>query len=347
MNTHTKISVDVQAQKALALAYMNAFDRAQPDALIDILSRFTVSDYAWRGMHPFYEKSSAAAVAEDFWIPLRQSFMQMQRRQDIFFGGCSDCAEAPEIWTCSMGHFIGLFDDDWLAIPATGKLTFIPYAEFHRIEGEKIVETALFIDILSVMAQAGQHPLPPQTGAFIIQPGPLHHDGLLFDAQPEAQGQKTLDLCEAMALRLDSLNKQDIDNCEPEFLAKDWAKDMLWYGPTGIGATYTIERYQRQHQQPFRRNLSGKIFNGHIARFAEGNYCGWFGWPNLYNTNKGGFLGMPSGDTVAEMRVVDIYRRDGDKLAENWVFIDILHYLSVQGLDVLKRMADLNRKDYG
>ncbi|MEM9880522.1 MAG: nuclear transport factor 2 family protein, partial [Pseudomonadota bacterium] len=128
---------------------------------------------------------------------------------------------------------------------------------------------------------------------------------------------------------------------------KDWAKDMLWYGPTGIGATYTIERYQRQHQQPFRRNLSGKIFNGHIARFAEGNYCGWFGWPNLYNTNKGGFLGMPSGDTVAEMRVVDIYRRDGDKLAENWVFIDILHYLSVQGLDVLKRMADLNRKDYG
>jgi len=36
------------------------------------------------------------------------------------------------------------------------------------------------------------------------------------------------------------------------------------------------------------------------------------------------------------MRVVDIYRRDGDKLAENWVFIDILYYLIQHGIDLLK-----------
>jgi hypothetical protein len=41
------------------------------------------------------------------------------------------------------------------------------------------------------------------------------------------------------------------------------------------------------------------------------------------------------------MRVVDVYRRDGDKLAENWIFIDILHWLSMQGLDVLQRMRQL------
>jgi hypothetical protein len=38
------------------------------------------------------------------------------------------------------------------------------------------------------------------------------------------------------------------------------------------------------------------------------------------------------------MRVVDIYRRDGDKLAENWISIDLLHFLSLQGLNVLERM---------
>ena len=42
------------------------------------------------------------------------------------------------------------------------------------------------------------------------------------------------------------------------------------------------------------------------------------------------------------MRVVDVYRRDGDKLAENWVFIDLLHWLHMQGLDVLARMRQLN-----
>ena len=40
--------------------------------------------------------------------------------------------------------------------------------------------------------------------------------------------------------------------------------------------------------------------------------------------------------------VVDIYRRDGDKLAENWVFIDLLHFWKQQGLDILQRMEKDN-----
>ena len=51
-------------------------------------------------------------------------------------------------------------------------------------------------------------------------------------------------------------------------------------------------------------------------------------------------MGLPA-STPADMRVVDLYRRDGDKLAENWIFIDILHFLNMQGLDVLARMASM------
>jgi hypothetical protein len=58
----------------------------------------------------------------------------------------------------------------------------------------------------------------------------------------------------------------------------------------------------------------------------------------------GGFVGLPGSDVRAEMRVVDIYRRDGDKLAENWIFIDLLHFLSMQGLDVLGRMRSFAGK---
>ena len=38
------------------------------------------------------------------------------------------------------------------------------------------------------------------------------------------------------------------------------------------------------------------------------------------------------------MRVVDIDRRDGAKLAENWIFIDMLHFLNMQVPDVLARL---------
>jgi len=53
-------------------------------------------------------------------------------------------------------------------------------------------------------------------------------------------------------------------------------------------------------------------------------------------------MGLPAnGLTPADMRVIDIYRRNGEKLAENWIFIDILHFLNMQGLDVLGRMTTL------
>ena len=43
----------------------------------------------------------------------------------------------------------------------------------------------------------------------------------------------------------------------------------------------------------------------------------------------GGFVGMPASNMEAEMRIVDLYRRKGDKLAENWIFIDLLHFFAI------------------
>ncbi|MGB5627136.1 MAG: hypothetical protein WBM61_15480, partial [Woeseiaceae bacterium] len=165
------------------------------------------------------------------------------------------------------------------------------------------------------------------------------------DAQLPEEGEKTMALVNRMIADLSVLNVGDDHNCPPEFLAKSWHEDMIWYGPAGIGATYTIPRYQEQHQHPMRRHIKDKVFNGHIARFSEGNYAGFFGWANLTNTPTGGFLGLPGNEVKADMRVVDIYRRDGEKLAENWVFIDLLHYLKMQGLDVLGRLRELRRLD--
>ena len=325
-----------------------ALDRASDDEVESVLGEHTTSGYAWRGMHPFHEQSGAAAVTEVFWAPLRRAFSPIQRRPDIFLAGHNneeDGDHAPGVWVCEMGHLMGLFDQHWLGIPPTGKMTFLRYAEFNRVDAGKIAETALFCDVISVMQQAGQYPLPPQTGAAFIHPGPRTHDGLLFDEHDPAAGLATMDLVNRMVDHLLELNERSNatgdDSCPPELLAQTWRDDMIWYGPAGIGATYTIPRYQEQHQMPFRQNLYDKVFNGHVARFAEGDYACFFGWANLTNKARGGFLGLPGNDTPADMRVVDVYRREGDKLAENWIFIDLLHYLSMQGLDVLARMRDL------
>jgi ketosteroid isomerase-like protein len=333
-----------QHAKNVVRKYYESFDRASDSDLVNVLKEHTTKDYHWRGMHPFYEQYGAEAVVETFWKSLRESFSPIQRREDMFFAGANDCDNGETQWVVSVGNILGLFDNDWLGIPSTGKMIFLRYAEFHRVEGNKIAETTLFCDVLSIMDQAGHYPLPEMTGAAFLYPGPRTHDGLLFDEQDPKEAEKTMTVLNQMITDLDEINKSGDDKCPPELLARTWNEDMIWYGPTGIGASYTIKRYQKQHQYPFRENLSDKVFNGHVARFAEGNYCGFFGWPNLSNKNKGGFLGLPKSDVKAEMRIVDIYRRENDKLAENWVYIDILYYLFQQGLDVLGRMREMKSK---
>ncbi len=333
-----------QDAKAVVLAHYDALAAATPETVAGILAERTSADWHWRGMHPFYEQYGAADVAASFWAPFLTAMTSVQRRPDIFFAGDNVSRGRPGTWVVSMGHLMGLFDAPFLGIPPTGKITMLRYAEFNCVQDGKIVETALFCDLVHLMHQAGLNPLPPQTGQHLVQPGPLTHDGLLYDAQDPAVGTATLDLINRMIGDI-AANSNTGPGSTPretphEELSRCWHDDMLWWGPDGIGATYTIDRYIVQHQQPFRKHLTNRTFHGHQAKLAEGNYGGFFGWANLSVTPLGGYMGLPKGPT-ADMRVVDIYRRDGDKLAENWIFIDILHFLDMQGLNVLNRLKDM------
>ena len=332
-----------QLAKAIVRQYFDAVEQATAETISDVLSEHTAPEYIWRGVYPFREQQGAAAAAKMFWKPLLSSLTRMQRRQDIFIGGTSEIGG--EQWVMSMGNFMGLFDADWLGIPCTRKMVNLRYAEFNRVADGKIQETGLFVDIISLMSQAGVYPLPPSTGVHFVYPGPRTHDGLQFSDAPAHEAAETLDLVNAMVSDLSSLNQSGSMSCPPEVLEKTWCKDMIWYGPAGIGASYTIPRYQEQHQLPFRGQLADKKFHGHVCRFAEGNYACFFGWPNLTNTPLGGWLGLPGGKVNAKMQVVDVYRREGDKLVENWVFIDILYWLKQQGLDILERTQQIHNPE--
>jgi hypothetical protein len=330
---------DHQKNKQLIRNYYQELEEATPESLERVVCSYCNNDYTWYGVYPFNQQNDPGSVVEHFWKPFLHSWKSVQRREDIFMAGTSEIDGAE--WVTSMGHFVGLLDASWLGIPATQRMMFLRYAEFNCIEDNKICRTGFFCDIIGVMNQAGIHPLPPQTGASFIYPGPRTHDGLLYSPQDSSESTKTMGLVNRMIGDLTALNESDNDRCPPEYLARTWHDDMIWYGPAGIGACYTIPRYQQQHQYPFRTGLRDKVFNGHLCRFAEGNYAGFFGWPNLTNTPAGGFLGLPANDIRADMRVVDIYRREGDKLAENWVLIDLPYWLKQQGLDILERTKNI------
>ena len=325
--------------KRRVLDFYAALSRANPASVTSILKSQLTPDFQWYGVYPFDEQHGPEAVAEAFWIPFLNSWKNVQRRQDIFLAGTSEIDQTE--WVISMGHLMGLLDQDWLGMRTTRKLAFLRYADFYCVQEGQLVRGVFFCDLIGVMHQLGISPLPLQTGVSFLYPGPRTHDGLLFEYQDNRESKKTLDLVNRMLADLTTLNISGDDLPPPEYLARTWHEDMIWYGPAGIGATYTIPRYQEQHQYPFRTGLQGKRFNGHLCRLAEGNYAGFFGWPNLTNTAIGGFLGLPASDRAADMRVVDIYRREGDKLAENWVLIDLPWWLKQQGVDILQRTEQI------
>ena len=143
---------------------------------------------------------------------------------------------------------------------------------------------------------------------------------------------------DAINFMIEDLGQWDSGLPLVEELARSWHDDMIWWGPAGIGSTYTIERYAKQHSGPFRAAFSDRTGTGHIARISEGNYGGFFGWPNFTAKPTGGYLDLPPSNQIGEFRVIDIYRREGDKLKENWVFIDLLYFFKQQGIDILNKI---------
>jgi len=227
----------LQDAKRIVRAAQAAVDGAPAGASAEALSAHLAPAYRWRGYHPFGDLSGAEAVAQAFWDPLKTALSRMQRREDIFFAGLNEIDGFTSTWVVSMGHFMGLFDAPWLGIRPTRKMAFLRYCSFERVFEGKITETALYIDIPHLMAQAGQNPFGPQTGAFMVQPGPVTHDGLLDAPQPAEEGRRSLAAINAM---IGDLGTWQLGLPLEEELARTWHDDMIWWGPHGSGASYTI-----------------------------------------------------------------------------------------------------------
>ena len=91
----------------------------------------------------------------------------------------------------------------------------------------------------------------------------------MFGRQNIAKGKKTKKIIENMIDDVKTWKSTNRDSLIKE-LYNSWNEDMIWWGPTGIGATYTIERYAEQHAGPFRKTFINRTFNGHLCRVSEG-----------------------------------------------------------------------------
>ncbi len=299
------------------------------------LARGFAGDAGWQGPHPINRLDGIESIMGDYYRPLFASFPDLKRQDDLFFAGRWRGAD----WVCASGHYVGIFANDWLDIPATGKKTRVRFGEFYKIVESMITESYVLIDMIDVMQRSGVQLLPPCLGDDAPVPGPDTNDGILMSDQSETESEKTAQLVDDM---IEDLMRFDPVSRDYTVMRHDrcWHQDMKWYGPAGIGTAHGIDGFIEHHQRPFLKAFPDrKAGDKHVARPSEGHYVGSTGWPSVEATHSGdGWLGQPASNRKVGMRVMDFWRRDGDKFSENWVLIDIPELLLQMDVDLFEQL---------
>jgi predicted ester cyclase len=302
------------------------------------LAQFYAPDCECHVFHPINQAHGIEAMAEKFWNPLLRAMPNLERRCDLFFAGEFDgrfCG-GQGVWVTAHGYLLGTMVQDWLGIPASNDTVFVRIGEFYRVEGGKIAEARILLDLVDVMRQCGIEVLPRSTGARLVVPGPQMHDGLLLQSTDPTEARMSMDSLDRMIGGLKSFNQKDLQSMGMHAF---WHADMMWYGPCGIGTSRRVEGFQKHHQQPFLHAFPDRVGGNHRSRIAEGHYIASTGWPSVRATHKGSYLGVPATGQPISMRVADWWRREGDVLRENWVMIDLPELLLQMGVDLFARMG--------
>ena len=171
---------------------------SNPKNIPSVFKKYCSETLIWRGFHPFNMIRGPEEVGKSFGTLYSKASKNVKEEKIFFLQDLMKFKGHEGVWVVSMGHLMGLFDESWLGIPASEKLTMLRYCEFNKIEEGKITETAMFFDIPHFMSQTGIKPFVYQTAAHLVQPGPKTHDGLLFNNQDHKEGKRTLNIIESM-----------------------------------------------------------------------------------------------------------------------------------------------------
>ncbi|MEM6282917.1 MAG: ester cyclase [Chloroflexota bacterium] len=287
----------------------------------------------WHGFEPLRRLEGAAAVHEQFWAPLLNAIPDLTRRPYHFIGGEFEGHD----WVCGTGDLIGTFASAWFGIPASGQSVRFRFGEFCKIEDGQITEIRLIVDLIHLIRQAGINLVPPNYGRDIWIPGPLAGDGVFFDVQNPAESTKTRELVEEMIFG--GLNKYNKDEGQAsQGLEKFWHPHMVWHGPAGIGSAYGMDEFKQNAQGPIVSAFPDRKGPGHQARIAEGVFAASTGWPSLVGTHINPYMDWaPTGERIG-WNIMDFWKRDGDKLAENWVMIDLIGAAKSSGVNLWERL---------
>lgn len=205
------------------------------------------------------------------------------------------------------------------------------------ILGHTLQRCTVMVDLLDLAQQAAQPITAPSLGKAGSWPHPRSQ-------REEGDTNETLRVVRAMQSDL-----HDDARTREQMLAathlRHWSPQFIWAGPGGIGTTTASRGFVDHHQLPFRLAFPDRVgggalppgddsgSTGHFVKFARGAWAVTGGWPSITATHAGdGWLGLAASNKSVTLRVFDFYEVTSGKISMNWVFIDIVDFMTKIGV---------------
>ena len=298
---------------------------------IDDALSYLAENIQWHVSHPVNDLQGLDQFLNQYWVALKTAIPDIEYKPFLMMEG----SDKGQHWVNSTGYFVGTFSQPLFGIPATGKTLYLRFGEMLEFKEAKIVDAYIILDFLDVMNQAEVNPCRPSLGHDGLMMPPSTMDGLCISGSNE-DASVSKQLVEDMHTALACYDGKSLYSMNQE---KFWHPDFMWYGPAGIGTTRGLKGFREQHQGPFLQGFPDRSVDVLTGFIAEGCYVAMGGWPHMSATHSGdNWMGLPASNRELTIRVMDFWRRDGNLLVENWVSIDIIHFLLQMGHDVFKDM---------
>ena len=325
-------------------SFLEEVPNAQGNEIHNVLAKYCHPDCVWNFFHPFAGEQDNERAAEKFWVSLKCAFPDYEFRPALLLAG--DYEEAQHV--SMLGFLMGNYMGNWLEVPPSHQLTLLRFGLNVKLQEGRIARAHVMFDLIDLIRQAGFYPFRPMPGSSEQWPfGPGDVGFSLRSEDPEV-GLRTLEIVREMQAGLPAAGKVVDKATAAASHSPHWSEDMNWFGPAGIGSSRGMRGFRDYHGALFLkafpdrhglpRDTEGPDNRpGHFCEIGEGRLAMTAGWPAMRGTHSGGqWLGLPPSGARVEMRVADWYRLTPDnRIADNWVLIDIPHMLDQMGLDIL------------
>ncbi len=314
---------------------LNRLIRVEEADLPAFLARQLTPDCTFHLSHPLGKLQGPQAILEGFYLPLRRALAHVSRRDEMFIGGANRRAVGGD-WVASVTHFVGNFVRPFFGVAPSHHLAFLRSGEFYRMEGDRISEARIILDLPDLMRQAGQMPFPFSYGLETLFPGPATHDGVL---PRTGDGAASLDIVEGMLGALHQFDPKTFSSTSQTGQGGYWHEDMMWYGPAGIGSNFRWEGFVKDHRESFLQAFPDRKGGNHYCRIGDGDFAAVSGWPSMTMTFQGDYLGVKADGRALTLRVMDFYRCTQGRIIENWVMLDYMDLMAQMGVDLMPAAA--------